>query len=445
MNRIIALVFLVLLSSACGDTTPSNTPFSLPTEPVSIQSTGGFSAITPVIEIPVQSTATQIVEQTNSDLHPTETEAAPSHKATTRADVTELPDVSNLAWRTVVDNLQSPVGLFHAGDGSSRLFILEQPGRILFWQDGSIQAEPFLDIQDRVGSQGFEQGLLGLAFHPLYADNGLFYVNYTDLQGNTVIARFSVDSSNPNRADPTTEKRILQVSQPYANHNGGMLAFGPDGYLYIGLGDGGSAGDPQGNGQSLYSLLGKILRLDIDNGDLYNVPGDNPFQDGQALPEIWAYGLRNPWRFSFDSITGDIFIADVGQNQWEEINYLPANAPAGVNFGWNIYEANMPYNNQVPDPGELVFPVFEYDHTQGCSVTGGVVYRGNLISELNGVYLFGDFCSGNVWGLVRDSQNAWRGEILFENQGGITSFGVDEQGEVYLLLLSGQVNRLERE
>ncbi|HSQ26812.1 MAG TPA: PQQ-dependent sugar dehydrogenase [Anaerolineales bacterium] len=445
MNRIIALVFLVLLTSACGDTVLNNTPSSLPTEIVSVQPTRRLSPSTPLIETTAQSTATQFVVQSNSDLPPTETGTPSSLETGTRADVTELPSVSTLTWRTVADNLQSPVGLFHAGDGSGRLFILEQPGRILIWQDGSIQAEPFLDIQDRVGSQGFEQGLLGLAFHPLYADNGLFYVNYTDLKGNTVIARFSVDSGNPNRADPATEKSLLMVSQPYANHNGGMLAFGPDGYLYIGLGDGGSAGDPQGNGQSLNSLLGKILRLDIDEGDPYDIPGDNPFQDGQALPEIWAYGLRNPWRFSFDFITGNIFIADVGQNQWEEINYLPASATAGVNFGWNIYEASMPFNNQVPEPATLVFPVFEYDHTQGCSVTGGVVYRGNLISELSGVYLFGDFCSGNVWGLVRDSQNAWQGEILFENQGGITSFGVDEQGEVYLLLLSGQVNRLERE
>ena len=186
------------------------------------------------------------------------------------------------------------------------------------------------------------------------------------------------------------------------------------------------------------------MRLDIDQGDPYAIPDDNPKFQGQALAEIRAYGLRNPWRFSFDALTGDLYIADVGQNQWEEINYLPADSPAGVNFGWNFFEASMPYSGQAADPASLVFPVFEYNHALGCSVTGGYTYRGKQIPELYGVYLFGDYCSGNVWGVVRDSQNTWQNSLLFENQGSITSFGVDEQGEVYLLLFSGQVYRLEK-
>ncbi len=444
MIRWKVLAFLVLLTSACTGSAIDNTP----TAPV--LQVAPSQPVTEVLSTPIstesleESFFTPAVEPTEIKLPTQAPDETPAEENQTTEGVTQLPEASILKWQIVADGLQQPIGLFHAADGSGRLFILEQAGRILIWQGGEMLPDVYLDIRNRVGSQGFEQGLLGLAFHPKYSENGYYFVNYTDRQGDTVIARFTVDAQKPNYSDASTEKILLRVDQPYANHNGGMLAFGPDGYLYIGLGDGGSAGDPQGNGQSINSLLGKILRLDIDQDDPYAIPADNPYPQGQALPEIWAYGLRNPWRFSFDALTGDLFIADVGQNQWEEINYLPADSPAGVNFGWNFFEASMPYSGQAADPASMVFPVFEYNHAQGCSVTGGYTYRGKQIPELYGVYLFGDYCSGNVWGVVRDSQNTWQNSLLFENQGSITSFGVDEQGEVYLLLFSGQVYRLEK-
>ncbi len=444
MTKIMFLFLFALLISACTGPVSDNSPISSSTQVVPSKQ------ITEVLPTPfgTQALATETAVGTAqaTELEFTEpmlTEA-PFTETKTSENVTVLPDPAMLTWRIVADRLQKPVGLFYAGDGTGRLFIIEQPGRILILQEEGLIPDAFLDIRDRVGSHGFEQGLLGLAFHPQYAHNGLYFINYTDLQGDTVIARFSVDPGDPQRTDPATEKILLRVSQPYANHNGGMLAFGPDGYLYVGLGDGGSAGDPHGNGQSLDSLLGKILRLDIDQGDAYTIPVDNPYLQGEGLPEIWAYGLRNPWRFSFDALNGDLYIADVGQNQWEEINYLPASDQAGKNFGWNFFEANMPYSGEASDPESMVFPVFEYSHEDGCSVTGGMVYRGNQILELNGVYLFGDYCSGNVWGLVRDSDSSWQGELLFKNQGSITSFGEDSQGEIYMLLYSGQILRLEK-
>ncbi len=438
------LLFLALITTACTGAALDSTPTLLPSQTAASQQVTGGLPTPSITETLSESVPEQALEQAEQEIASTNPAQTPLAQGSTLESVTVLPNASILTWRIVTDGLQQPIGLYHAADGSKRLFVLEQAGRILIWQDGGLLSEVFLDIRDRVGSQGFEQGLLGLAFHPQFRENGSYFVNYTDRQGDTVISRFSVDLRDPNKTDQATEKILLKVSQPYANHNGGMLAFGPDGFLYIGLGDGGSAGDPQGNGQSLDSLLGKILRLDIDQGDPYAIPADNPKLQGQALEEIWAYGLRNPWRFSFDFLTGDLFIADVGQNQWEEINYFPAGSPSGVNFGWNHFEASMPFSDQVSDPASMVFPVFEYSHTQGCSVTGGSVYRGAEIPELYGVYLFGDYCSGNIWGLVRDSQNAWQAELLFENQGSITSFGVDEQGEVYMLLYSGQVYRLER-
>lgn len=438
------LLFLALITTACTGATLDSTPTILPSQTAASQQVTGGVPTPSITETLSEGVPEQALEQTEQEIVSTNPAQTPLAQGGTLESLTVLPNSSILTWRIVTDGLQQPIGLYHAADGSKRLFVLEQAGRILIWQDGGVLSEVFLDIRDRVGSQGFEQGLLGLAFHPQFRENGSYFVNYTDRQGDTVISRFSVDLRDPNKTDQATEKILLKVSQPYANHNGGMLAFGPDGFLYIGLGDGGSAGDPQKNGQSLDSLLGKILRLDIDQGDPYAIPADNPKFQGQALAEIWAYGLRNPWRFSFDFLTGDLYIADVGQNQWEEINYLPAGYPSGVNFGWNYFEASMPFSDQVSDPASMVFPVFEYSHTQGCSVTGGSVYRGAEIPELYGVYLFGDYCSGNIWGLVRDSQNAWQAELLFENQGSITSFGVDEQGEVYMLLYSGQVYRLER-
>jgi glucose/arabinose dehydrogenase len=341
-----------------------------------------------------------------------------------------------------VDGLLRPVAIVDPADGSGRLFIVEQPGDIRIYQDGRLLPEPFLDIRQRVGSRGNEQGLLGLAFHPAYAQSGLFYVNYTDLNGDTVIARFSVSSQDANRADAGSEQQLLFIRQPYPNHNGGSVVFGPDGYLYLGLGDGGSGGDPQGNGQSLSTLLGKILRIDIDNGNPYAIPTGNPFSSPQAA-EIWAYGLRNPWRFSFDRLTGDLYVADVGQDAWEEVDFLPAGSPLGANFGWNFREGMHPYAGTPPSDSVLIDPVAEYDHGQGCSVTGGYVYRGEELPAWKGVYLYGDFCSGKIWGLLRDASGAWQNRLLFESGLNISSFGEDAAGELYLTDLNGAVYRLK--
>lgn len=358
------------------------------------------------------------------------------------ARVTSLPPADSAVWQPIAEGLNNPIGIANAGDGSGRLFILEQAGVIRILQGGTILADPFLDISRQVGCCG-ERGLLGLAFHPRYVENGQFFVNYTDRDGNTVIARFEVSPDNPNRANPESEQRLMYVRQPYPNHNGGAIVFGPDGYLYLGLGDGGSGGDPQGNGQSTSTLLGKILRIDVDGGDPYAIPADNPFVNGGGLIEIWAYGLRNPWRIAFDSLTGDLYLGDVGQNAWEEINFLPASSPPGVNFGWNYREGAHPYQGSPPPDLDLVDPVAEYSHDQGCSVTGGVVYRGAALPTWQGVYLYGDYCSGKVWGLVRNPADAWVNGLLFETSATITSFGTDEASEVYLADYSGRIFRLE--
>ena len=379
---------------------------------------------------------------TDTPLPPSSTPRTPPASSTSLPSVNAIPDPGSYAWKRVASNLARPVELTRVGDESGRLFIVEQTGRILVIQNSAPLPAPFLDITNRVGSQGSEQGLLGLAFHPRYKQNGLFFVNYTDQKGNTNIARFQV-SADPNRADPGTEKRLLYVSQPFPNHNGGSLAFGPDGYLYIGLGDGGSGGDPHGHGQSRETLLGKILRIDVDHGDPYTVPADNPFATGGGSPEIWAYGLRNPWRFSFDRLTGDFYIADVGQDNYEEIDYLPAGTPGGTNFGWNFKEGLHPYKGSTPAGVNLQDPVIEYDHNQGCSVTGGYVYRGVNLPAWIGVYLYGDYCSGKVWGALRNPDGTWQDSLLFETGFNISSFGEDQAGEVYLVDYQGSIYRLE--
>jgi glucose/arabinose dehydrogenase len=321
-------------------------------------------------------------------------------------------------------------------DGSGRLFVIEKVGRIRIIENDQLLETPFLDITDRVGSNGNEQGLLGLAFHPQYQVNGRFFVNYTDTRGDTVIARFQV-SSDPNIVDPGSEVPLLGIDQPFPNHNGGVLAFGPDGYLYAGLGDGGSQGDPNGNAQNTQVMLGKILRLDVDSADPYEVPADNPFGN-----EIWAYGFRNPWRFSFDKPTGDLYIGDVGQNQWEEIDFLAAGSPGGANFGWDHREGAHNYEGGGPEG--MIDPVAEYSHSEGgCSVTGGYVYRGSM-PEWNGIYLYGDYCTGMIWGLIQ-SDGGWQTQLLFDVDVTITSFGKDENGEVYLISDNGGVFRLVRQ
>ncbi len=345
-----------------------------------------------------------------------------------------FPDPSAYHWSPILSGLDRPVDIQFPDDGSGRMFILEQVGRIRVVQNGQLLAAPFLDITDRVGSNSSERGLLGLAFHPHYRGNGFFYINYTDRQGNTVIARFQV-STDPNVADPASEKVLLHINQPFPNHNGGETVFGPDGYLYLGLGDGGSQGDPYGNGQNTNVLLGKILRIDVDHGDPYAIPPDNPFTRGGGRREIWAYGLRNPWRFSFDTASDNLYIADVGQDTWEEVDVVSGHAP-GLNFGWNYYEGLHPYAGQPPPGIHLTMPVAEYSHAEGgCAITGGYVYRGAMV-EWQGVYLYGDYCSGKVWGLIHTDQG-WQTQLLNETGFNISSFGLDQAGEIYAANYSG--------
>ena len=369
------------------------------------------------------------------------TDSAPPAQPTESPSPTKLPvsadgfpNPDNYIWGTVLSGLERPVDLQNAGD--QRLFIIEKIGRIRVVENGVLVEVPFLDISDRVTTRNNEQGLLGLAFHPNYAENGFFYVNYTDTGGDTVIARYQVTSA-PNSADPSSEVILLRAKQPFGNHNGGVLTFGPDGYLYAGLGDGGSAGDPFGNGQSLDTFLGKVLRLDVDSADTYTIPANNPFGN-----EIWAYGLRNPWRISFDRLTGDLYIADVGQNKWEEGNFMPAGNSGGVNFGWKYFEATHPFSDTPPTDVQFTAPIVEYSHDMGCSVTGGYVYRGEM-TDWNGIYLYGDYCTGTVWGLIK-SDEGWQNRILFGAVGNITSFGQDAKGEVYILTDSGQVLMLRQ-
>lgn len=338
----------------------------------------------------------------------------------------------------VFTGFQAPVYVTHVGEdssGGSRLFVVEKAGRIYLVEDDVVQLAPFLDITDRVGSEGSEQGLLSVAFPPDFAASGLFYVDYTDRRGDTVIARYQLLAGDPRQADPNSEQRILQIDQPAANHNGGQLQFGPDGYLYIGMGDGGRAGDPWGNAQNPGVLLGKILRVNVTGADTYTIPADNPFLDRpDARPEVWALGLRNPWRFAFDRTTRDLYIADVGQNVYEEVNVQPATSPGGENYGWDVMEAGHCFEPQTGcDSSGLVLPVGEYDHTQGCSITGGYVYRGTRYPHLAGVYFFGDFCSGNIWGLRQAATGEWEMALLLSTGLNISSFGEDLAGEIYVV------------
>jgi len=341
----------------------------------------------------------------------------------------------------VAQGLSRPLFVTAPPGDDTRLLIVEQGGRIRLCKDGVLASTPFLDLSALIGTASGERGLLGMAFHPDYPNNGIFYVNYTDAQGSSVVARYCRYADDEDRGDPDTAAILLTIEQPFSNHNGGMLAFGPDGYLYIGSGDGGSGNDPQNNGQSLDTLLGKILRIDVDNGDPYAIPADNPFagQSG-ARDEIWAYGLRNPWRFSFDRETGDLWIADVGQNALEEINLQPAGSAGGENYGWRNREGDRcrPNESQCEVPG-AVEPIHVYANVGSQSVTGGYVYRGAAVPELMGTYFFADFVSGRVYALTREN-----GEVRVTDEtaglsaGGVSlsniaSFGEDNSGELYIV------------
>lgn len=361
---------------------------------------------------------------------------------TVRAQETGIPDPAGVRLVEVVGGFSRPVLVTHAGDASGRLFIVEQYGRIWIYADGALLPQPFLDVADRISTRGNEQGLLGLAFHPDYETNGLFFINYTDRDGATAVVRYRVSADDANRADPASAALILQIAQPYRNHNGGHIAFGPDGCLYIGMGDGGSAGDPQGSGQNPAALLGKMLRIDV-NAEPYAIPADNPFVNAAGFaPEIWALGLRNPWRFSFDRATGDLYIADVGQNAIEEVNFQPAGSSGGENYGWNFLEGTRVYSRAAA-PAGLTAPFFEYPHPEGCSVTGGYVYRGERLPDLQGVYLFGDYCSGMVYASRRDEAGIWQTVRWLSTNESISSFGEDEAGDLYLVGHAGSIFRFE--
>ena len=334
-------------------------------------------------------------------------------------------------------SFNSPVEIKNAGD--ERLFVVEKSGKIkILNQNGSVNSTPFLDIEDRVSTNANERGLLGLAFHPNYPENPFFFVNYTNNSGATTISKFSV-SANQDIANDS-ETILLEINQPYANHNGGCINFGPDGNLYIGMGDGGSGGDPQNYSQNTESLLGKMLRINVNSG-AYSIPENNPYGD-----EIWSVGLRNPWKFSFDSLNGDLWIADVGQNEYEEINMVQNN-PANINYGWRCYEGNEPYNlSGCPEEG-LTFPVSTYSHYSSgdfkCSITGGYVYRGNQISGLNGVYFFADYCSGEIGLLSKNENDEWDMSLAFPNiNGSWVSFGEDINGELYIASINGGVYKI---
>lgn len=418
-----SLALLALVLAGCASPTP--TPSLLIVTPTPPASTATARPTDP------EPTATIAVSTTETPA-PSET---PPPTITALMTVPGAFNPLDYTLAQVAGGLQEPVFLTHAGDGSGRLFIVEQPGVIRILQDGALSPEPFLDITERVNDRSNEQGLLGLAFHPQYAANGWFFVNYTDAGGDTVIARFQV-SSDPDRADPASETVLLTVDQPYPNHNGGDLAFGPDGYLYIGLGDGGSANDPQDNAQNLESLLGKLLRIDVNApGATYAIPPDNPFAGRpDARPEIWAWGLRNPWRFSFDRATGDLYIADVGQGQIEEVNFQPAGSPGGENYGWRPLEGTRLTGLDRAAPAGAAPPVTEYTHAEGgCSVTGGYVYRGQALPALHGAYFFADYCTGIVWSLARDAAGQWQRQVFDETGFQVSSFGEDAAGELYLL------------
>ncbi len=347
------------------------------------------------------------------------------------------------ALQMIAAGLDKPTHLTHSGDGSGTLYITEQPGRVRVWRDGQLLPTPFLDLTDRVGDRGTEQGLLSIAFSPDFAQSRRLFVNYTDNNGNTVISGF-IANADGLTADPSSEWVVMRIEQPYPNHNGGQIAFGPDGMLYIGMGDGGAAGDPQNFAQNTRSLLGKMLRIDVSQSSAaqpYRVPADNPrFGDG-ARPEIWASGLRNPWRFSFDRATGDLFIADVGQNAFEEINFQPA-GQGGQNYGWRFREGFAPY---AGDPGTLALtdPIHQYAHREGgCAVTGGYVYRGSALPSLVGAYLYGDFCSGLIWALRPNGSGGWQNDLLLRTPYNISSFGEDEAGELYVLDHNGAAYKL---
>lgn len=369
------------------------------------------------------------------------------HSPTFAKTVSAL-DPTKIGFQLLTNGLNQPVFITNAGDGSGRLFIVERAGRILIFKNGSLLSTPFLDIRSIVNSSGSEQGLLALAFHPSYSVNGQFYVVYTLSNGSLALSRFTRSAANPDLAVPASGVTLLTVSHPtYQNHNGGTLVFGPDGYLYWSTGDGGGGGDPDNNSQNLNSLLGKILRLDVDTGSPYSIPASNPFfnnPDPSVRKEIWAYGFRNPWRLSFDRQTGDMYIGDVGQQNREEVDFQPSNDTGGKNYGWRVMEGSLCYNpSSGCDRSGKVLPVAEYDHSLGCSVTGGYVYRGTNHPQLQGYYFYGDFCTGVLFSLRNTPAAGWSAAQVLDTSYSISSFGEDESGELYVADYAGGIYQIQ--
>jgi glucose/arabinose dehydrogenase len=443
------LIGLVLLITACSQGGQTALPGSVAVQP---DQSSNPTPTSPVGQTePPKPTATGLAE-VKADMTAATPTSLPGSTGTPQLPVSPTPPTPtfppDLSLEPVLSGFDLPVFVTHSGEqpsGTSRLFIVEKEGHIHLVENGTAQPTPFLDITDRVGSQRNEQGLLSVAFPPDFASSGLFYVNYTDKRGDTAVARYRLSAGDLRQADASSEQKVLQIQQPAANHNGGQLQFGPDGYLYIGTGDGGQAGDPWGNAQNPDALLGKMLRIDVAETEGYTIPSNNPLLDQPGTrPEIWATGLRNPWRFSFDRATGDLYIADVGQNLYEEVNYQPGARPGGENYGWDVMEASHCFEpSSGCDLEGLTLPVAEYEHTQGCSITGGYVYRGTGYPQMAGVYFFGDFCTGNIWGLRQTSSGGWQMALLLETDLTIASFGEDSAGEMYVVdYNSGTVYRL---
>jgi glucose/arabinose dehydrogenase len=359
------------------------------------------------------------------------------------------PTLTGIGLTPVASGFTSPLLVTHAGDGTGRVFVVEQHGVIKLMREGEVLPTPFIDLTDRVSGavlRGYsEMGLLGLAFAPDYAESGVFYVNYVDKNQVTQVSQFTVSADDPDVADPASEVVLLSLRQPFPNHNGGHMAFGADGHLYISVGDGGAAGDPLVTGQNPSDWYGSLLRIAVDGSGNYTIPEGNPnATDAAFAPETWVYGLRNAWKFSFDRATGDLYVADVGQNVYEEVNFIPAGEGAGANFGWAAFESRHPFNSNTAPEG-MVEPFFEYPHRNGdCSVTGGYVYRGEaLAAQLEAVYVFGDFCTGRVWASWRDLDGAWQTLDFLGAGFSISAFGQDEAGELYVVDYSGTVYRFE--
>lgn len=455
--RQIALLLVVLLfTGACtsaAQTAAESTPAPAATEPAAAvqlptptAAPADAAAQPPANSAAITPTTAGVTTTPITDTPAATTAVTATTPATQTTATAAPPDLNAIKLKLdpVITGLDQPLFVTTAGDGTDRLFVLEKTGRIRIFTHGQLLPTPFLDISGQV-SGDMEQGLLGLAFDPHYMSTGHFWINYTDTAGDTQIVRYTVSAADPNVADPATAFPVLTLDQPAPNHNGGMLLFGPDGKLWVGTGDGGGANDVFGNGQNPATLFAKMLRLDVtsDPTKPYTIPPDNPWltQDwnGQkVVPEAWAIGLRNPWRYSFDRATGDFWIGDVGQNQIEEVDMVPAGTPGGINFGWPIMEGKSCFQQATCNQQGLWLPIIDYPHNGHCSVTAGYVYRGAQFPAWNGIYFYGDYCSGTIWALAPNGSGGWNN--LKVRPGGwinLSSFGEDAAGELYATDISG--------